>query len=346
MRFSMLRSCPLWALYLTLILIFQASSQVQAYAIDHSCKPYDTDNVDKTTMLSSAMAEAQAMATLAKDAIIGQFDWLDDSKLLLFPLAQQADYVEVQGYYQTLLDAIPWSVTELNSLTQDKLTIYCGDANFVPYDTDNALGSSWIDLTTSFVFSGPAHAGSSSANFCGSGAIAQTLNHGHILNPTSNPGESDIQVLILCDAALVKGTSTDTIENVSRGTLKEMYGKGELFLGRAITNIGYQHALSWTVLHELLHAAMTNTMLKGSDEVYGWDECTSYSGLGGVATITLDKAKKNCDTLAYYAMTLQIADIDSDLFFTAGVLGSRNMATQAILNSMQPQQNIWGNPNP
>ena len=160
------------------------------------------------------------------------------------------------GRYSTLLSTIPWTETEANSLINAKVTVYCGDANFVAFDTDDATGSKWMDLTTAYVFYGPSHSGNANANFCGSGAIAQTLNHGHISNPTANPTESDIQVLILCDAALVRGAATQTTQ--SRGTLQEIYNAGELAVGRSITDIGYQHTLSWTVLHELFHAALTN----------------------------------------------------------------------------------------
>jgi hypothetical protein len=38
-------------------------------------------------------------------------------------------------------------------------------------------------------------------------------------------------------------------------------------------------------------------------EVYGWDLCTSYNARVLFATILLSQAKKNPDTLAYYAMS-------------------------------------------
>jgi hypothetical protein len=108
---------------------------------------------------------------------------------------------------------------------------------------------------------GPYHGFNPTALFCFSGGLipAETLYSGQILNPTGAPGEVDIRIIVLCETLLTRGSSTDTVAQVSRGTLQEMYDNGELYDERAITNIGQQYCVSWQILHELFHAAMPET---------------------------------------------------------------------------------------
>jgi hypothetical protein len=271
------------------ITLIQVSLHVRAYAIDHSCRPFvaaDGTSTDKSSMIRSAMAEARKMAILAHNAIVGPEDYFDNSRFLLFPTATWQDFVEVQGasrchisadqkpsgeaqhesilttsrpgYYQTLLDWIPWDETSHNSLAADKLTIYCGNANFMPW-TDQESKSDWLDVKSSFIVPGPDHGDDLTAGFCDDGGIAETMGNDLIRNPTIIYGEADIRIIVLCEASLVRGSSTDTIARVSRGTLQEMYNAGELYWGRRIVDIGRQVCLSWTLLHELFHVAMPMT---------------------------------------------------------------------------------------
>lgn len=110
-------------------------------------------------------------------------------------------------------------------------------------------------------------------------------------------------------------------------------------------------------------------MARGSDEVYGYGDCTAFSGVGEEQKITLEKAKLNCDSYALYALStsngfslqirhcyiliclnvtnfacvgLMVRSLNSDFLFTRGFLGSRSAATSALKDETVQPDKIYG----
>ena len=85
----------------TLLLFHQLISNVQGYAIDHSCKPYSKDQVDKTALIQAAMTEAKQMMTKAATQVVHDhylFTW-DNSLISLWPNATIQDVYSIAGAF-------------------------------------------------------------------------------------------------------------------------------------------------------------------------------------------------------------------------------------------------------
>jgi len=75
----------------------------EAYVVDKSCKPYLTDNVDKTSMINAAMAEANEMMTHAAWMLDYNLTRVaDNSRDALFPGARTQDLINIAGQLNAL----------------------------------------------------------------------------------------------------------------------------------------------------------------------------------------------------------------------------------------------------
>ena len=84
------------AFYASLFLC-QILSHARAYAIDASCKPYSTDNQDKTSMITDAMAETRFMTSLASALINSPETGLGNAQQRLFPGATIEDLAQISS---------------------------------------------------------------------------------------------------------------------------------------------------------------------------------------------------------------------------------------------------------
>ena len=154
------------------------------------------------------------------------------------------------GMYSSVVNNIPWTKSDERGLSADGLTIYCGNDAFTPTGSDNG----YMDMTTGYIFTGFDHNGADNAHLLV--ANAATFSHDYTQNPLND--QKDFQVIVLSDTVLVTGSVQDnTLGTLS--SLQEIYDKGALYPGRTITNVGYQSMLSFTLLHELFHAAESDT---------------------------------------------------------------------------------------
>ena len=157
------------------------------------------------------------------------------------------------GKYSTASSNIPWTVTSHNSLEQDKLTIYCGGENFTP---DDNLNNAWIDLTSGIVVYGLDHNGDLGASVCGPNGLAFTLDS----SSNTQANAPDYKIVVLCDGALIKGSSPDSTGSQSGvAAIAALNGNAGLYPGKIIDNISYTTALSFTLLHEMMHVTQSSS---------------------------------------------------------------------------------------
>ena len=84
-----------------LLLFHELIASVQAYAIDHSCKPYSKDQVDKTALIQAAMTEAKQMMTNAATQVVNDHQarsW-DNSLIRLWPGARVQHVYSIAGAF-------------------------------------------------------------------------------------------------------------------------------------------------------------------------------------------------------------------------------------------------------
>ncbi|KAF2868270.1 hypothetical protein BDV95DRAFT_610232 [Massariosphaeria phaeospora] len=280
-------SLPRFSVVFKLTILLQLCLWAQGYAIDESCS---------VPHITAAMAEVREMAELARDQVVKPLDRVDNTKNMLFPWAMSAESKKIQGYYSKVLSQIPWDVTNNQMIALDRVTIYCSDASLIPLDIDNALGESWIDTKSTYVFTDRPHHGNASARFCEEGENAVSLT------------ARNNNVVLLCDAVLA---------GAPRYTVKQKYDLGELTIGLKIQDFA---VVAFTLLHEVFHVALSSTMRSGPAEIYGWDACT-------LPSLSTQDTMVNPDSLAYYGMalkTVQMGQMVKDFFFTSGVLKSRS----------------------
>ncbi|KAM0805542.1 hypothetical protein BDR22DRAFT_968788 [Usnea florida] len=295
----------------TLLLFHQliARTSVQAYAIDHSCKPYSKDQVDKTALIQAAMTEAKQMMTKAATQVINDHrapSW-DNSLISLWPGATVQDVHSIAAKYTYAAKNVPWTVTDYNSLEFDSLSIYCGGDNFTPDPGDGADNNAWIEMTSFITVYGLPHNEDDSANFCSVHGTASTL-HSSLLKKDYTAG---YQLVVLCDGALIRGISPDSTGSQSGiGSIQASPQKAGLYPGKPIDNIAYTVALSFTLLHELMHVTQSSSFFHGTAEAYGWSACT---------LLPISYGMMNIDNYAYYALA---AYLPPDYFVFNGLLGS------------------------
>ena len=90
----------------TLLLFHKLIASVQAYAIDHSCKPYSKDQVDKTALIQAAMTEAKQMMTKAATQVVNDHqapNW-GNSLIRLWPNATVQDVDSIAGAFALFHD--------------------------------------------------------------------------------------------------------------------------------------------------------------------------------------------------------------------------------------------------
>ena len=85
----------------TLLLFHHLIASVQAYAIDHSCRPYSKDQQDKTALIQAAMTEAKQMMTNAATRVVNDhhFSPWDNSLISLWPDAEVQDVHSIAGAF-------------------------------------------------------------------------------------------------------------------------------------------------------------------------------------------------------------------------------------------------------
>ena len=158
--------------------------------------------------------------------------------------------------YTYAANNVKWDVTDENSLVSDGLTIYCGGDNFTPNTNDGANGNTWIDMTSMLIVYGLPHNGDDNADFCSVHGTASTLDVSLITNdPTA-----EYKLIVLCDGALIRGISPDSTGSQSGiGAIQALPQRAGLYPGKLIDNIAYTVALSFTLLHELMHVTQSSS---------------------------------------------------------------------------------------
>ena len=158
--------------------------------------------------------------------------------------------------YTYAANNVPWTVTNYNSLEFDGLSIYCGGENFTPNPSDGADGNTWIDMTSFIIVYGLPHNGDDSANFCSAHGMASTLDSSSVKEDYT----VGYKIVVLCDSALIKGPSPDSIGSQSGiGSIQALPQKAGLYPGKPMDSIVYTVALSFTLLHELMHVTQSSS---------------------------------------------------------------------------------------
>lgn len=100
------------------------------------------------------------------------------------------------------------------------------------------------------VLSSP-HNGDPNAQFYFTGLIATLLDY---VTPVAS-GPIYPQVLVLCDPALLKGTSPDSTGSQSSvGAIAALAGQAGLYPSKLISSVANTMCLSFLLLHEIMHA--------------------------------------------------------------------------------------------
>ena len=158
--------------------------------------------------------------------------------------------------YTDAAKTVPWTITDYDSLRFDGLSIYCGGENFTPNPSDGANGNTWIDMTSFIIVYGLPHNGDDNADFCSVHGTASTLDASLIMNDHT----AEYKLIVLCDGALIRGDSPDSTGSQSGiGSIQALPQKAGLYPGKPIDYIAYTVALSFTLLHELMHVTQASS---------------------------------------------------------------------------------------
>lgn len=160
--------------------------------------------------------------------------------------------------YHLLVQNTPWSITNRQSIVDDVLTIYCGDANFAA--NPEAGQNVWMDLTTFYNVYSVRHNDDPNARLCRPGDLASTLDYLMVQNPNHVAGEQAAHIIVLCDGALVKGRSADsTGSQPSVSAINALTGRAGLYPGKLMDDIVYAGCVAFTLLHELMHVTQMSS---------------------------------------------------------------------------------------
>ncbi|KAF2867281.1 hypothetical protein BDV95DRAFT_598380 [Massariosphaeria phaeospora] len=298
----------------TLVLLLRLCSQVDAYTIFPSCIGLEVAGRRIEPMIEKTMSEIPDMQQLATAGLWKETDPLDDMREMLLPSPTRDDTLFMETNIGAFLCRFIWTRVE-----DDELGFHCNDDLIRP--ASPGPGNMWVDAKTQWNFQGPDHQGNlPSERFCSLTDTVKMLAYGpEFPNPNNAPVKSAIR-LILCPKAL---------NPPSRGSLQAMYELFDFVPGLHIQTVIDAAPLTMGVLYSLYRAALPNILLPPDQEVHDWDASTSKSGTATTPTITMAQAKVNFYSLAVYALSLKITQLNPLLCFIKGYITSRDDARKA-----------------
>ena len=182
----------------------------------------------------------------SKNKVVSDLRLLNEQELIILCFKSAARF-------QHAADNTPWDITDFQGLVEDKVTIYCGDANFVP--NVQAGPYAWTDMTTFIDIVGLAHNNNPDAPFCSVAGLGATLDSSSNIDPSS---PTEYRIIVLCPGALVRGSSAQSTGSVaSIQALANIQGPAGIYPGKTLDNIAYATCLAFVLLHELMHVTQS-----------------------------------------------------------------------------------------